>query len=102
MYFIQYAFMCLYIGIYLYFQVTNTPMPALLPNVNTWVSWGFLLWGGFQAGRVIVDCMLLSAKDQMSAANAWNGVLLAILHFLPILGMSLFMLRQGFAGRISG
>lgn len=74
-------------------------MPQPLPYVNTWVSWGFLLWGGFLAGRVIVDCILLTSKGQMSAGNARNGVLLAVLHFLPVLGMSVFMLKEGFAGK---
>lgn len=97
MYFIQYAFMCFYIGTYLYFQSSNAPMPPLLPNVNSWVSWGFLLWGGFLAGRVIVDCILLQAKGQMTAGNFRNGFLLAVLNFLPVLAMSVFMLRQGFA-----
>ena len=97
--FIQYAFMCFYIGTYLYFQLDNTPMPAILSNVNTWISWGFLLWGVFLAGRVIVDCVILSSKDQMSAENVRNGILLAVLHFLPTLGMSLFMLKEGFASK---
>lgn len=97
--FIQYAFMCFYIGTYLYFQFDNAPMPAILSNINTWISWAFLCWGIFLAGRVIVDCILLSSKNQMSAANAWNGILLAVLHFLPVLGMSLFMLKEGFVGK---
>lgn len=99
MYFIQFFFMCLYIGIYLYFQWTNTPMPGFWSGVNVWVSWGFLLWGGFGAGRVIVDCAQLSMKGQMSAGNAWNGVLLAVLHFLPVFLMSFFMLKEGFVGK---
>lgn len=99
MYFIQYAFMCLLIGTYLFFQTTNAPVPAFLYQANTWVFWAFLLWGGFLAGRVVVDCILLNTKDQMSAGNAWNGVLLATLHFLPVLGMSLFMLKHGFVDK---
>lgn len=99
MYFIQYAFMCLFIGTYLFFQWSNTPMPGFLHQANIWVFWGFLLWGGFLAGRVIVDCILLNSKSQMSAGNAWNGVLLAVLHFLPTLAMSFFMLKEGFVGK---
>lgn len=99
MYFLQFACMCLYIGIYLYFQWTNTPLPALFNTTNLWVFGGFLLWGGFISARIIVDCALLSSKGQMTAANAWNGVLLAVINFLPTLGMSMFMIKQGFVGR---
>lgn len=99
MYFLQFACMCLYIGIYLYFQLTNTPLPAFFSMTNTWVFSGFLLWGGFISGRIMIDCALLSMKNQMTAANAWNGVLLAVLNFLPTLGMSMFMIREGFVGK---
>ena len=81
----------------MHFQLSNTPLPALLPQVNTWVSWAFLPWGGFLAGRVIVDCILLQAKGQMTAGNFRNDLLLAVLNYLPVLAMSVFMLRQVFA-----
>lgn len=100
MYFINYGFMCLFIGLYLYFQLSNTPMPPYLNSARVWVSWGFLLWGGFEAGRVIVESLLLNAKGQMSSGNMYNGFLLAVLNFLPILLMSVFMLREGFAQKI--
>lgn len=99
MYFFNYIFMCLYIGVYLCFQLTDTPLPALLSDVNVWVSWGFLLWGGYLSCRVIVDCLMLNAKNQMTQANMWNGLLLAVLNFLPTLLMSVFMLKEGFAGK---
>ena len=99
MYFIQYTFMCLFIGTYLFFQWSNAPMPGFLHQANIWISWGFLLWGVFLAGRIIVDCIGLNAKKQMSAGNAWNGVLLAVLHFLPTLAISFFMLKEGFVGK---
>ncbi len=99
MYFIQYAFMCLIVGAYLFFQLNNTPVPGFFYQLNTWAAWAFLVWGGYYAVRVIVDCILLSAKSQMTAANAWNGVLLAVLNFLPVLGMSFFLLRQGFVSK---
>lgn len=97
MYFLNYIFMCLYIGIYLFFHLSNTPFPDFLRQVNTYTCWAFLLWGGFMAGRVIVDCLMLSAQNQMTAENVRNGILLAILHFLPTLLMSVFMLKEGFA-----
>ncbi len=99
MYFIQYAFMCLFIGTSLFFQLNDTPTPGVFFQLNTWVSWAFLLWSGYGASRVILDCLRLSAQKQMSTGNAWRGVLLAVLHFLPALGMSLFMLKEGFLGK---
>ncbi|MEO6038158.1 MAG: hypothetical protein ABIQ93_07070 [Saprospiraceae bacterium] len=96
MYFQQYACMCLFIGAYLYFQLTNTPLPAFFTTANTWIFWAFLAWGAFQSGRIIVDCAMLSSQGQMSAPNAWNGILLAVLSLLPTLGMSLFMIKAGF------
>ena len=99
MYLFQYAFMCLYIGAFLYFQLTGTPLPEFMHTLNVWVSWGFLLWGGYLSGRVVVDCLLLGAKNQMTPANVRNGILLALLKLVPTLLMSVFMLKEGFAGR---
>lgn len=99
MYFFNYIFMCLYIGVYLYFQLTDTPLPAILSDANVWVSWGFLLWSGYLSGKIIVDCLMLNAKNQMTQANMWNGLLLAVLNFLPTLLISVFMLKEGFAGQ---
>lgn len=99
MYFIHYAFMCLYIGIYVYFQCAEAPLPDYLPRVNTWINWGFLLLAGYQMFRIIIDSLQLHAKDQMSTANMWNGILLALLYALPTVLMAVFMLRQGFAGQ---
>ena len=61
------------------------------------MSWAFLPWGGFLAGRVIVDYILLQAKGQMTAGNFRTDLLLAVLNFLPVLAMSVFTLRQVFA-----
>jgi hypothetical protein len=99
MYFYNYIFMCLYIATYLYYQVTEVPLPGFMQHLNVWVSWGFLLWGGYQAGRIIVDCLMLSAKNQMTPEHVRNGILLAVLHFLPTFLMSVFMLKEGFAGK---
>lgn len=96
MYLINYFYMCLYIGIFLYFNWTDRAMPGFLPQLNMIVCWGFLLWGTFIAGRVIVDCLALGSKGQMSAENVRNGIILSLMHFLPTLLMSVFMLREGF------
>ena len=99
MYFFNYIFMCLYISVYLYYQWTGAPMPEFLPQINVWVSWGFLLYSGYLSAKIIVDCLLLNAKNQMSADNMLNGILLAVLNFIPVLLMSVFMLKEGFAGK---
>lgn len=99
MYIFNFLYMCLFIGVYLYFYLTGSPLPELLRSANTWVCWGFLLWGGFVAGRVIVDCISLGTQGQMTAANIRNGILLALLDYLPTLLMSGFMLREGFMER---
>lgn len=91
--------MCLYIGIYLFYYCSGAPMPGFLPKVNIWVNWGFLIWGGFQSGRVIVDCLWMHARNEMSRGNMWNGMLLALLQFLPVFLISVFMLKEGFAGK---
>ncbi len=96
MYFLNYAYMCLVIGTYLYFQLTDTPIPDLFRQANTYACWAFLIWGGFLAGRIIVDCISMSAQGEMTAANVRNGIMLAILHFLPSLLMSIFLLKEGF------
>ena len=97
MHFYLYAFMCLYIGIFLYFNWVETPMPDHLPLVNTWVCFAFLLWGAYTAGKIVVDCISLKSKGQMSTVHMRNGILLAILHVLPTILMSVFMLNEGFA-----
>lgn len=99
MYFLNYIFMCVYIGIYLYFQVNDAVMPEALRQVNVWVSWGFILVALYFSGRVIVDCLMLSTKGEMSPENVRSGILLAVLQFLPTILMSVFMLKEGFAGR---
>ncbi|MCC6461502.1 MAG: hypothetical protein IT260_13600 [Saprospiraceae bacterium] len=91
--------MSLYIGVYVYFQIIEAPLPAFLPQVNTWVNWGLLLWAGYQSGKIIVDCVQSHAKNQMTTDNMWNGILLALLHALPTVLMALFMLREGFVGK---
>ena len=99
MYFYQFIFMCLYIGVYLYYQLSDKVFPELLRTVNTWVMWGFLAWGGYWAGKVIIDCIWMSFKNQMTPENVRNGILLAVLNFLPTLLIALFMLKEGFAGK---
>ena len=96
MYFIQFAFMAGYVCLSLYFQSVNTPVPLFLTTASTWIAWGFLLWGGFGAVRIIVDCLQLRAKNQMTAENMRSGMLLAVLHFLPSFGMSGFIILEGF------
>jgi len=91
--------MCLFISTYLYFQLTNTPVHPFFLSATAWVSWGFLLWGAYTSGRIIVDCARLRSQGEMSVENAWNGVLLALLNFLPTLGMSVFMIKEGFVSR---
>ena len=99
MYFFNYFFMCLYIGVYLFYQLTDSSMPDFFPKINVAVNWGFLLWSGFMSGRIIVDCLLSRAKNEMTPANMANGILLAVLQFLPTLLIATFMLREGFANR---
>lgn len=93
---LAYLYMCLFIGTYLYHYATDAPFPDVLRTANTWICWALLLWGGYQAGRVIVDCLLLSAQNQMTATNVRNGILLALLGYLPTLLIGVFMLREGF------
>ena len=88
--------MCLYVGIYLFYFITGSAMPVFLPKVNFWVNWGLLIWTGYASGRVIVDCLLLNARNEMSKTNMLNGLLLAALQFLPVLLISVFMLKEGF------
>ncbi len=99
MYVYNYIYMCLYIGIFLYFQWIGAAMPDILPQLNMWVSYAFLLWGTYSAGRIIVDCIMLNSKGQMTAAHMRDGILLSLLHFLPTFLMSVFMLKEGFLGK---
>ncbi len=96
MQFIQYTFMCLYIGAYLFYHWSEKAFPEVLRAVNTWVMWGFLAWGGYWVVKVVLDCLRLGAKSQMTPVNVRNGILLAILNFIPVLLMALFMLQEGF------
>lgn len=96
MYFFAFIYMCCYMAAYFYFQFTNTPLPHFLPNLNTAISWGFILWGGYQSGKIIVDCLVSNAKGQMTQVNMVNGIILATLVFLPTLLISLFMLLGGY------
>lgn len=95
----NYYYMCLYIGIFLYFNWIERPLPAFLPQANMIVSWGFLLWGIFIAGRIILDCIMLNSKGQMTAEHMRNGIIMSLMHFMPTLLMSVFLLREGFAGK---
>jgi hypothetical protein len=94
--FLNYIFLCLYIGIYLYFHLNDAPFPDFLRTVNLVVCSGFLLWGGYIAGKVILDCILLGAKGQMQPVHIRNGIMLAILHYLPVVLMSVFLLKEGY------
>ncbi|MEO6760296.1 MAG: hypothetical protein ABIO24_12635 [Saprospiraceae bacterium] len=98
MYFLQFACMCLFIGLYLFYSLTNTPMPPRLEIWSAGVFWVFLGWGIFTSGRIIVDCTVLNLKKQMNAAHTWNGILIAVFNLMPTLGMSWFMLIQGYTG----
>jgi|GEM_PF-1077420 len=95
----NYIYMCLFIGIFLYFQWVEKMMPAALLLVNKFASWAFILWGVYVAGKIIVDCLMLSSKGQMAAEHVRNGILLSLMHFLPVLLMSVFMLKEGFLGK---
>jgi hypothetical protein len=99
MYFINYAFLCLFVGVYVYFQMTGAPVPAFWNTARVWASWVFLLWAGFEAGRVILDSILTNLKGEMSTANMLNGMLMVVLNILPILLMSFFLLKEGYAGK---
>lgn len=96
---INFVYLCLMIGTYLYYHTTGTPFPEHLRSLNTWVCWGFLAWGGFYAGRVIVDCILSGIQGQMQPEHIRNGILLALVSYLPTVLMSVFMLREGFMER---
>lgn len=93
MYYIQYGFLCLFVGSYLYFHFSGALAPPSFDTARLVVAWGFLLWGGYFAGRIMVDCVMLYSKGEMTAPNLRNGFLLALLNYLPILLMSLFLLR---------
>jgi len=95
----NYIYMCLFIGIFLCFQWMEKMMPPVLWQVNKFVSWAFIAWGVYAAGKIIVDCLMLSSKGQMSAEHVRSGILLALMHFLPVLLMSVFMLKEGFVGK---
>lgn len=96
MHFINYAFMCVYIGIYLFYKLNEMPFPDYFRTINMCVCWGFLLWGGYYAGKVIIDCLQLNFKNQMTTPNMVSGILLAITNYLPGLMISVFMLKEGF------
>lgn len=93
---LNYIFMCLFIGAHLWFQFTEAPVPGFLRTANLVVFWAFLLIGGYFAGKVIVDCIMSSFKGQMTPVNVRNGILLATINYLPMVLMSVFMLREGF------
>ncbi|MFM9950720.1 MAG: hypothetical protein ACKV1O_22475 [Saprospiraceae bacterium] len=94
--FLNYIFLCLSIGVYLFFHLTNTPTPGFLRTVNLIVCWAFLLWGGYIAGKVIIDCIQLGAKGQMQPVHIREGILLATINYLPVVMMSVFMLKEGY------
>ena len=94
--FYNYIYMVLYIGAWLYFQWTEAPMPETLPQTNLAVSAGFILWAAYSAGYIIVDCLRLRRRNEMSAEHMRQGILLALAHNLPVFLMSGFMLREGF------
>lgn len=96
MYFYNYVYMVFYIGAWLCFQWMEAPMPDVLPQINLVVSAGFLLWAGYSAARIIVDCMLSYSRNQMTPEHMRKGILLALLHNLPVFLMSGFMLGEGF------
>ncbi len=95
--FLNYIFLCLSIGIYLFFHLTNTPTPGFLRTVNMVVCWAFLLWGGYIAGKVILDCIQCWApKGKCSRFISAKGILLATINYLPVVMMSVFLLREGY------
>lgn len=96
MYFYAYIYMCCFIAIYLFYQFTQTPLPAFLQYLHTGISWGFLLIGGYYCIKIVVDCLILYNKSEMSQTHMLNGMLLAFLHYLPTLLIALFMLKAGF------
>lgn len=97
MYFFYY--MCLYIGTYVYYQWVEQPMPTFLPMLNKGISAFFLLWGLYSAGRIVIDCLRLHAKEEMTGEHMRNGILMSVLYFLPTLLMTVFMLKEGFVGK---
>ncbi len=96
MHILNYLFMCLFIGIYLIYHLSGTPFPAAMKTVNIVISCAFLLWGGYYAGRVILDCIMSSFNGQMSAEHIRSGITLAIVNYAPTVLMSVFMLKEGF------
>ncbi|MCI1267369.1 MAG: hypothetical protein LKG19_12410 [Saprospiraceae bacterium] len=94
--FFSFGFMCLMIGIFLFFELSASSMPDILWKLNFWISWIFIVWASYTAGRVIVDCLKLSGQGQMSSENVSSSILLSILHILPTLAISIFMLKEGF------
>ncbi|MBL7804145.1 MAG: hypothetical protein JNL02_10450 [Saprospiraceae bacterium] len=96
MYSIHYALMCLLIGVYLYFHLSGVALPPYFDTARLLVAWGFLLWAVYGAGRIMVDCILLYNKGEMTSMSARNGFLLALMHHLPFVLMSLFLLQKGY------
>ncbi len=74
-------------------------MPTFLPMLNKGISAFFLLWGLYGAGRIIIDCLRLHAKGDMTGEHMRNGILMSVLYFLPTLLMTVFMLKEGFVGK---
>ncbi len=96
--YIVYIYMVLYIGVYVCYQHAGSCLPESFRSIHTAVCWGFLIWSGITAGKIIADCLLLFMKNQMTAGNTWSGIALAVWHILPVVLMAMFMLREGFKG----
>lgn len=94
--YINYAFMCIYIGIYLAYKLTDTPFPDFFRTINICVSSVFLIYAAYLAGKVIIDCIQLNLKNLMTQSNMISGILLAVTNVLPAILMSVFMLKEGF------
>ncbi|MCC7026533.1 MAG: hypothetical protein IT265_06235 [Saprospiraceae bacterium] len=94
--FISFGFMCLFIGIFLYFEMSATAMSDILWKLNFWINWMFIVWASYSVGRIVLDSIILNSQGQMTSANLMSSMLLAVFHALPTLAISIFMLKEGF------
>lgn len=96
MFWYQFAFLSLMVLGYQGFRLVDASFPPLLLTLNFWVAVAFLGWGGYHALRVIIDCIALGARGEMQAVHMRNGIVLALMVYLPKVLMSWFLIREGF------
>lgn len=94
--FYQFIYLCLVILVNLYFEWNNAAWPTQWRTANFWINVGFLAIGGYFAARVIIDCIVSGSKGQMLPVNVRQGILMALLYYVPTIVMSLFLLKEAY------